>query len=174
MKNQLQRILLAIEGGRVERCHCFPTNSRSTVGLHTFNAVSMLLILCPDPTINMIKALQFHDMAERFLGDMPSPAKKQREDLGAHYETIERDILTQYGMYPKLDEREQIWIHAMDLLEFLMFIKHELNLGNKYAQQRYDRICKYIEGTKLPLPVVEFYMNNLRLHQTVELDDGDF
>ena len=174
MKSELQRILLAIEGGRVERCHCFPTNSRPTVGLHTFNAVSMLLILCPDPTINMIKALQFHDMAERFLGDMPSPVKQKEKSLCFHYEKIENFILIEYGMYPKLDEREQMWVRAMDLLEFLMFIKHELNLGNKYAQQRYDRICAYIEKTKMPLPVVEFYMNNLRLHQTVELDDGDF
>ncbi len=174
MKSELQRISLAIEGGRVERCHCFPTNSRPTVGLHTFGAVSMLLILCPDPTINMIKALQFHDMAERFLGDMPAPAKHRDPSLGDHYEIVEREILIEYGMSPTLDKREKEWVNAMDLMEFLMFIKHELNLGNKYAQQRFNRICAYIEKTEMPLPVVEFYQNNLRLHQTVELDDGDF
>jgi len=174
MKSELQRVLLAIEGGRVERCHCFPTNSRPTVGLHTFNAVSILLILCPDPTINMIKALQFHDMAERFLGDVPAPVKKEYKSFGSDYEAIERRILMEYDMYPALDEREKMWVHAMDLLEFLMFIKHELNLGNEYARQRYDRICRYIDETKLPIPVIKFYTNNLRLHQTVELDDGDF
>ena len=174
MKNELQRVLLAIEAGRVKRCHCFPTNSDPTVGLHVFGAVSMLLILCPDPTINMIKALQFHDMAERFLGDMPAPAKRKDSFLSDHYITLERKILREYGMYPILNEREREWVHAMDLMEFLMFIKHELNLGNKYAQQRYNRICKYIEETKLPMPAYKFYTNNLRIHQTVELDDGDF
>ena len=174
MKSEFQRILLAIEGGRVKRCHCFPTHSDPTVGLHVYNAMSMLLILCPDPTINMIKALQFHDNAERFLGDMPSPAKHKDPSLGAHYETVEKEILIEYNMYPVLNERETMWVNAMDLMEFLIFIKHELNLGNKYAQQRFNRICAYIEKTKMPLPVVEFYTNNLRLHQTVELDDGDF
>ncbi len=174
MKNELDRVLLAIEGGRVERCHCFPTNSRPTVGLHTFNAVSMLLILCQDPTINMIKALQFHDCAERFLGDLPAPAKYNCPEFKELYEKEEGSILIKYGMLPILDERERMWVRAMDLLEFLMFIKHELNLGNKYAQQRYNRIISYIEKTKLPLSVVEFYQNNLRLHQTVELDDGGF
>lgn len=174
MKSELHRVLLAIEGGRVERCHCFPTNSRPTVGQHTFGAVSMLLILCPDPTINMIKALQFHDMGERFLGDLPSPAKKKCPELKEVYEKEEGSILIKYGMLPILDDREKSWVHAMDLMEFLMFIKHELNLGNSYAQQRFNRICAYIEKTEMPLPVVDFYVNNLRLHQTVELDDGNF
>ena len=174
MKSELQRVLLAIEAGRVKRCHCFPTNSDPTVGLHVFGAVSMLLILCPDPTINMIKALQFHDNAERFLGDLPSPAKVNCPELKEVYEAEEEHILIKYGMRPQLDDRERRWVHAMDLMEFLMFIKHELNLGNKYAQQRFNRICAYVEEIKMPVPVVEFYINNLRLHQTVELDDGDF
>ena len=112
MRKKRQQILLAIEGGRVKRCHCFPTHSNQTVGLHTFNAVSMLLILCPDPTINMIKALQFHDMAERCLGDMPAPAKERNPDLCSHYEDVERNILKEYGMYPMLDPREYMWVRS--------------------------------------------------------------
>jgi len=170
MKNELQRILLAIEGGRVKRCHCFPTNSDPTIGLHIFNALSLLLILCPDPSINMIKALQFHDMGERFLGDLPAPAKFNCPVLKEIYEGEEKSILMKYGMLPILDDRERNWIHAVDMLEFFIFINYELNLGNNYARQRLARITRMLDKAELPKPIKDFY-NKIRLGQILELDE---
>ena len=149
--------MLAIEGGRVERCHCFPTITNPTVAQHTFNAVSLLLCLCPDPTINMIKALQFHDVAERFLGDMPATAKWKFPDLKEVYERIEWLILDTNGMYPKLSETERKWVAAMDMLEFFLYIKHEERLGNRYAAQRLHNIEQALITSDLPIPVREFF-----------------
>ena len=55
-----------------------------------------------------------------------------------------------------------------------MFMRHEIFLGNQYAKQRYDRICSYINKTKLPIPVLEFYTDAKSGAILGELDDGDF
>ena len=159
MRSVAQRIALAREGGEVERCHCFRTIGNPTVGQHTFNAVSMLLILCPDPTINMIKALQFHDMAERFLGDMPATAKWKFPHLKEDYEVCEMRILGENGMLPALDEREKMWVHLMDVLDFYMYCHEQMLLGNRYAEQRMLSARKVLDVTPMPPAVLSFYRN---------------
>ena len=70
-----RRVLAAREGGNVLRCHTVPHHGQYSVGKHSYDALSLLLLLHPNPSMNLVKATLWHDCAERFVGDMPAPAK---------------------------------------------------------------------------------------------------
>ena len=73
------------ESGNVKRVHTIPVvgDVTYTVGSHSWNAVSLLYQLHTGPSHNLVKALLWHDCAERWMGDIPWPAK--------HYNPYDRD-----------------------------------------------------------------------------------
>lgn len=164
MNNQL-RIHAAREGGAVERCHGTPHHGSYSVGHHTFNAVSLLLLLHPAPTVELIKTVQWHDVAERWLGDVPSPAKSVDHGFVEPYARAEERVLFQLGLCSfgcDLPEEDLRWLKAVDILELWMWTADQLMLGNRMVL-RMRRSCEEVldryrdEGT-LPAPALAFYL----------------
>jgi hypothetical protein len=121
--NNIQKILAMREGGSVKRHHTYKIMGEDTVGNHTFNMLNLLLTLHPAPSSNLIKAVLWHDIAERFTGDVPSPAKKSLAIKEALLQA-EDSVNEKLGIKVDLSENEQSWLHGVDKLEYFLFL-HE-------------------------------------------------
>lgn len=146
MNSDLIRLLATREGGQVRRCHVLPHISSYTVGLHTYGAVSLLLLLHPSPSLALIKAVQWHDVAERWMGDMPSPVKSRHPELGQLYERIERQCLKSLGLAQDLTADERAWLRAVDLLELYLWCREEERAGNGNVREWKEGIRAALSG----------------------------
>lgn len=131
MNSTLLKVAATREGGTVRRCHGTPHHGLYNIAQHSFGAVTLLLLLHPAPSVDLIKAVQWHDVAERWLGDMPSPAKSTNPELARVYEETEARLLYQLGLLPELQQAEQHWLKAVDLLDLWLWAREEKHLGNQ-------------------------------------------
>lgn len=161
-RKTLTQVLATREAGTVRRCHTVPHHGQYNLAQHSYGAVSLLLLLHPEPSLNLIKAVQWHDVGERWLGDMPAPAKWDNPDLGRVYEEAEQKLLERLGLAQKLTDEELNWLKAVDTLELWLWCREEEALGNE-AVSAMRRACEEVtekrrlEGS-LPALVAGFYV----------------
>lgn len=157
----LTRLAATREAGTVRRCHIVPHHGQYNIAQHSYGAVSLLLLLHPKPSLKLIKAVQWHDVAERWLGDVPAPAKWDNTELGEVYERAETELLKRLGLFPELTELEQAWLKAVDTLELWLWCREEEALGNA-AVTPMRRACekvtekRQLEGS-LPAIAAQLY-----------------
>lgn len=154
----IERVLVAREAGAVERCHTFPHHGKYTVAEHCYGVVSLLFLLYPIPSINLIKSCLWHDTAERFLGDLPAPTKWKHGELRAAYETVEEDTLKSLGFSFELTEEELSWVKVLDKLELWLWAQHQKAMGNRYIEDLKKRVEDWFDNSldNIPEPVLEF------------------
>lgn len=152
MQSLINQVLAAREGGAVERCHATPHHGTYNNAQHCYGAVSLLLILHPDPSVDLIRAVQFHDVAERWLGDMPATGKTG--PLRTEYEEAEATIQMDLGLMPLLDQESHAWLRAVDLLDLWLWAREQLFLGNFAAEEIRVRCEKALDQDRnTPGPV---------------------
>lgn len=158
------RVKATREGGEVERCHGTPHVGAYTVGQHTFGAVSLLLLLHPAPTIELVKMVQWHDVAERWLGDVPSPAKLVGPDFARLYGLAEERLLFQLGLVPlaaDCADADLNWVRAVDIIELWLWTGEQLRFGNgNVTRMRVaceEVIARLRVDGRLPEPAAAFY-----------------
>ena len=154
-----RRVLAAREGGNVLRCHTVPHHGQYSVGKHSYDALSLLLLLHPNPSMNLVKATLWHDCAERFVGDMPAPAKWLNQRLGEEYELAEREAQKASGLeLPELTEDEQNWLTAVDRVELLLWAEEQAALGNRHIQGLMAASWGWLaqNSAKVPVEVRDF------------------
>lgn len=160
-KAEIERYKTFREAGYVRRCHTVRTNSNYTVGQHSYDAVSLLFCLHPDPSVNLIKFLLWHDAAERWMGDMPNPCKKTFQDLKKLYTRRENACLNELKVSVDLDLEELKWVHAIDALEAWLWTEDEILLGNKHVENMRRDMSSYINNQinagEFPLRCELFY-----------------
>ena len=108
--------------GKVRRWHMNPalSNSNQTNADHQGGCVRLLLMLHPDPSVPLIRAVAHHDDGERWAGDMSAPAKQANRDLADHLFRIERRALERelgHDVFDKLSAAEASWLLLVDRLE---------------------------------------------------------
>lgn len=154
----LDCICAAREGGHVQRVHGTPHIGEYTVGKHSFDALSILLVAHPNPTVNLIKAVLWHDVAERWVGDLPAPVLNAFPELKEAYERAEAQVQQQKGLeLPPLAPDEKLWLKLVDRVEFWLWCKDQLLLGNRHVEAMEQRTRELIN--EMPLPDV--YAQNL-------------
>lgn len=131
--------------GAVKRCHTFPTIGEYTVGQHSYDALGLLLLLHPDASGNLIRAVLWHDAGERRLGDLPATAKWRHEGLGQVYGEAEMEVLreehpTAFRALVALTREEYGWLRTVDALELVMWCDDQLWLGNQHARVVRERV----------------------------------
>lgn len=163
------------EGGAVRRCHAIPHNSLYNVAQHSYGAVSLLLLLNPEPSIQLIKAMQWHDVGERWLGDMPSPGKRLDPDLAEHYDRVEGQILRKLKLFPQLTSWEYEWLKGLDILELWLWCREEEALGNKNVtcmRKACERVLNELyDAHKLPPPIWDFFIKTHNSGEHQRLSD---
>lgn len=116
------------DAGRIRRMHTYPKpHDPYTVSQHCYNAVTLLFLLHPSPSSDLIKTVLWHDSAELMLGDVPAPAKATNPALAEAYEAAEQDV--ERRSFPHLTKAKQrltveelVWLELVDRLEFLLWV----------------------------------------------------
>lgn len=114
--------------GQVMRYHANITMNRmcQTNADHSWGVVSLILMLHPNPSLNLIRAAQFHDCGEIFVGDLPAPFKRAHPELAASHRAVEHQILERMGIpVPNLTMQEQDWLDFADRLESRLYMDAE-------------------------------------------------
>lgn len=146
------------EASYVRRCHALRLRSEYTVGQHSHDALSLLFILCPMASPRLIKAVHWHDYGERWMGDMPSPAKALDQALRARYEALEQRHLEDMGFdVPDLELEEQHWLRVIDVLELFLFLHDEQAAGNRHVEAALRGIHTALDKMDLPPSARRFF-----------------
>ena len=129
----ITRIKMAREGAQVRRLHTIPLNGYYDNGQHSFNMLCMLRVLYPgDPPLDLVWAIMEHDLPEKWTGDAPAPAKWYGIINKAVQEQVEEKFcLEAFGSMIKLDDYHASWLAGLDMLEFYLFCRDEIQRGNK-------------------------------------------
>ena len=116
----------------------------------------MLLLLHPQPTLYLIRAVMFHDTPEERFGDIPSPALWASDALRVAYENAHEAYLEkEFGISCHLTDEETDWLNCLDKLEAFYFAQHQMKLGNYYFQEVMTNILRWFNDhdSRIPAPV---------------------
>ena len=160
--NNVDRIKATREAGNVRRFHVVPHVGEYTVGKHSYDAVSMLLVLHLNPSIHLVKALLWHDGAERWVGDMPRPAVSYNEALFHAHDQAHMSALQTWEMYEGfefLTDEDFRWLNAIDTLESWVWCQDQIAFGNRHCEKTLLYLSRSIERefSNFPEPCREFY-----------------
>lgn len=128
------RVKYMREAADVQRLHTVRLIGEYSNGQHTFNMLAMLRLLWPEAPKELIWAIVEHDLPERLVGDIPSPAINlggfiDKQALGVLEFTILDDLFDEQH-FIGLEEELMKWLKGLDLLELLMFCWDQTRLGN--------------------------------------------
>lgn len=144
------------EGGAVERAHTLPHHGSYSVGKHSFDAVNLLLVLHPNPSMNLVKAILWHDVAERYTGDIPATAKWSDGELAKRLQLLEQRIERVLGIDIHLTPEERCWLKAVDRIELLLWAKDQLAMGNQNAMALVGNLAVWFGTNEIPKECVDF------------------
>lgn len=156
------------ESGHTTRAHVIPHISHYAVDGHTWQAMTLLFALHPNPSVNLIKTLHFHDTPERWTGDWPSPIKNvlyNGERVSVISTKLEADVARKMGMEAVLGrglkDDEKQWLTAVDVLELWLWCEDEMAMGNKHVQRCHTNCSEWftLNMEKLPPAVKNFVIN---------------
>lgn len=177
--NRLERILAIREGGQTQRCHTMPHHlGPYNVAVHSYNALNLLLLLWPEnelPSFNLVQAVLWHDIAERWTGDTPAPTKWASPELKALLDNLEQLVLDKLGIgevFKQLTREEAHWLTGVDLLELFIWAYEQSHFGNLAAGTMIERILALFEQKQniIPAPIKEF-LKEFKWQRSIECDE---
>ena len=158
----MNKIKFAREAARVERTHASPGIGSHSVGSHTFNMLTMLLIMWPDAPSDLIRAIVQHDIPERITGDMPHHAKKagvQNNLVQKQVEFYLNNLVFGHDALSTLPVDRQKWLHGLDMLEFYLWCRDQEMMGNISIRTKLRAVDEYMKKYKVNYPeeIVDLY-----------------
>lgn len=132
----IHKIRAVLEGGKTERTHTTPHHGSYSVAEHSWGVVTLLAILHPNPSRDLILAGLWHDVHERWTGDIPAPAKwclgkVVVDELKRFENAIESSLEINFD----LSTEDLKWLKVCDMLEFWLWSVDQIALGNQNANE---------------------------------------
>ena len=162
----VEKIKLVREASDVQRLHTKRTIGEYSNGSHTFGMLALLRLLYPDAPSYLIWAIVEHDIPERLVGDIPSPAIRfggfvDKDKLWEAEESVLAGIFD-YHFFPGLegqDAEAYRWLKGLDLLELFLFCKDQRRLGNKNLLQIEHRCMEIFRNraADFPRPIIDAF-----------------
>jgi 5'-deoxynucleotidase YfbR-like protein len=144
-EKELQSINAMRSGGHVQRCHYFPHHGGYSVAEHSFQMALLLDCLHPNPTPAMFSYVLRHDLAEKWIGDIPGSIKRDVPGLREYLKGVESKIEDERGIaIPGLQPEEEWWIKVLDNVEFMMWCDEQSLLGNQYATPKGKEVLQWL------------------------------
>lgn len=153
---RVQEVLSLRASGHVRRWHTIATlGDTQTVSSHSAQALSLLLLLHPSPSVDLIKAVLWHDSAERVVGDVPAPVRRANAVFSDEYEREESRFFGEQAptaMRAMLDlsDDDKRWLKAVDTLELLLYCYEQVMLGNSHFRIIAKRARSYLKHGASP------------------------
>jgi hypothetical protein len=144
------------EASHVERSHTMPHHGSYTVGQHSFDMLTLLLMLYPDCRRELMLAVMFHDVAERWTGDVPHTAKESDGEFGKRLAIVEARVMKALGLVIDLTEMERFWLKGLDVVEYLLWCKDQLAMGNQNVMASFGATMSWLQHNKIPVPLAQF------------------
>lgn len=139
---------------QVRRFHTVPLVGEQTVAAHSWGVAMIILRLHPDPTKALLAAALTHDLAESYVGDVPYTLREFDAKLKSSIDTIEKSLLKEeFGIEYGLTLEEQNWLACADMLELVLFCRHQCSMGNSYAAIPLKNGIDYLIQMKKPVEV---------------------
>lgn len=138
------KFLFMMEGGFTKRFHTVPTVREHTVGHHSFGVACLCYLLSNcEPSAKLLMAALSHDMAEQWMGDIPSPTKRALPTLKVMLDIHEHEMLSKNGLDINLTVEEQDILKMADILDGLWNCCVERRLGNQAIVVPYENFRAY-------------------------------
>ena len=144
------------EASRVERSHTMPHHGSYSVGQHSFDMLTLLISLYPDCSKELMVAVMFHDLAERWTGDIPQPAKLSDGEFGKRLAQVEARVSKRLGWTVQLDEQDRFWLVGLDVVEYHLWAKEQIAMGNQNAQTALARTVVWLQNNRIPTELADF------------------
>lgn len=107
--------------GNVRRYHANPQLAHicQTNADHQGRCVQLLFALHPEPSADLIRAVAHHDVAERWVGDLPYFFKQQNPEVAQQHAQTEAAISTEKvgPIMRRLTATDRDWLTFIDRLE---------------------------------------------------------
>jgi len=153
-------ILRIRAAGTIKRCHTNQHHGAYTVAEHVGQAICLLLALHPHPgpSVNLIRALAFHDHPELYTGDVPAPVKRREPRLSEMLHAIEQDFYEDHPVTKNspLTDDEIRWLKGIDNLELYLWCRDQELLGNRHASIIAGRVLDYFHADRTPQVILSF------------------
>lgn len=114
-----------IWGMVVNRWHSHPSHKLRDSGDrtdgHHGRCVQLLLLLHPNPDVDLIRRVAFHDTCESGLGDVSGGAKRKNAALAVILRHIENERAVALGLPQMLDDDP--WLDLVDRLDAWLWVR---------------------------------------------------
>jgi hypothetical protein len=167
------------EGGSVQRCHARQMLRPYSVAQHSFNLMGLISQFHPEPSAKLLQAALWHDVPERFTGDIPTPVKVLAPNIRVLLKEVEKRIndALQITHHMDLNDEDSIWLKACDMLELWIWAREERALGNTSCEALEKDVTKIIfklrADDRFPQELFDYYLVESReLTHTFFHDDA--
>ncbi len=169
---KIRKIRAIREGGKTERTHTTPHHGSYSVAEHSWGVATLLAILHPNPSTDLILAGMWHDVHERWTGDTPAPIKWGLGNVTKdELKRLESSINASIGIYFDLSPADIKWLKACDMLEFWLWSIDQLMLGNKNAEEGMTNAKNWFSTHERDVPdTVRDFMNQYKWRRTSDKD----
>lgn len=133
--------------GLVCRYHTWPTISHQTVAAHCWRVATLYCEVFGIPRAEVFFYILHHDSGELWGGDIPFTVKDRTPGMREASNVAEQEGLRRLGItMPVLTTEEWARIKIADILEMWEFGRHEMRLGNAYAQPIVNDTAETVGG----------------------------
>lgn len=143
--NIRDRIRAAREAGMVERCHTLPHVRGYDVARHTYGVVCILRLVWPEAR-DLLDFALFHDLPERWTGDIPAPVLRSNDGIRAVARELDELICSAVRVPTEhvLDGVDRARLKGADRLDFWLWTYEEEALGNRMILGARAEVEKHI------------------------------
>lgn len=142
-------LLTLYDAGSVTRCHTLRTLHAQNLGHHSWGVALILCYIC-EPSVNLLKAALYHDLAESVTGDVPATAKWSFPNLSDVLDSLEEKFNQDHDLVVDLTPQEGALLKWADMLEFVMYTASEIKMGNQYMKTYHQKGIAHLEGRTAP------------------------
>lgn len=156
--SKITQLMSMRESGYVRRVHTQRWVGEYNLAMHGWQCVTLLLRLHPSPSMELVKVLLWHDVPERFLGDLPAPALWGDTELATAYERLDRQVLDFLGIpnWGDLSPEDKLWFGAIDKIELYMSVSEQLMIGNNHVTPMQLALKEWFSDNPIPEECKEF------------------
>lgn len=145
------QVIAALETGQTLRFHTEARRMIKTqdVAQHVHGMLWLILLLTAyAPSRQLLVGTIHHDAGERWTGDMPSPAKRSIEGLGAKLDALEASRLKEQigSLGVALSASDEAILKLADALDGCFTCDREVKLGNRSILKMYQNFQRYAEA----------------------------
>lgn len=128
----LNRVVLFRDAAAVKRYHTKRVLREQTLGAHSFDMLTLLLVVYPECRKEVMLACIHHDLPELITGDIPAPIKRADVMLAKRLDMLEVGIAHLYKDF-NLTEEEAAMLKWADRMELVLWCLEEYRLGNTFV-----------------------------------------